>query len=48
MGHVINGLVQEETQFRYDAELMPYPLAKIISDILYIGIYVLNGLLALF
>ena len=45
MGHVVNGLVQEETQFGNDAQLVSYPLTEIIPYIPDIVIYVLYGLL---
>ena len=45
MGHVVNGLVKEETQFGDDAELMSYPLTKVIPYLLDIGVYVLDRLL---
>lgn len=48
MSHVIYGTVQKEPQFGDYPELMTYPLAKIIADILYIVVYVLYSLLAFF
>ena len=47
VGHVVYGLVQEESQLGNDAELVSYSLTEIIADILNVGVDVLYGLLTL-